>query len=116
MSLRERMAELLHGERAPLALDDIQALILRSRPEPYVGIHAMLHVDDAAGGRDLVRRLTPHIRSAANWTEVMEAWTGVAFSCAGLKALRCRAVAAKLPPGLSTGYGGARSAVARFRD
>ena len=74
-------------EHVTLALDDIQALILRSRPEPYVGIHAMLHVDDAAGGRDLVRRIAEHIPSAAGWTEERDAWMGVAISFAGLKAL-----------------------------
>ena len=70
-----------------LQLDDIQGLVLRSRPEPYVGIHAMLHIDDAAGGRDLVRRLAPHVPSAEDWTEERDAWMGVAFSFAGLKAL-----------------------------
>jgi len=74
-------------EHVTLALDDIQALILRSRPEPYVGIHAMLHVDDAAGGRDLVRRIAEHIPSAAGWTEERDAWMGVAISFAGLQAL-----------------------------
>lgn len=74
-------------EHVTLALDDIQALILRSRPEPYVGIHAMLHIDDAAGGRDLVRRIADHIPSAAGWTEERDAWMGVAISYAGLAAL-----------------------------
>lgn len=74
-------------EHVTLALDDIQALILRSRPEPYVGIHAMLHVDDAAGGRDLVRRIADHVPSAAGWTEERDAWMGVAISHAGLAAL-----------------------------
>ncbi len=74
-------------ERATLALDDIQAMILRSRPEPYVGIHAMLHVDEAVGGRALVGRIAAHIPSAAGWTEERDAWMGVAISFAGLKAL-----------------------------
>jgi hypothetical protein len=74
-------------ERVTLALDDIQALILRSRPEPYVGIHAMLHFDEAEGGRDLLLRLASHIPSAAGWTEDREAWIGAALSFQGLKAL-----------------------------
>ena len=52
-------------EHVTLALDDIQALILRSRPEPYVGVHAMLHIDEAGGGRDLLLRMADHIPSAA---------------------------------------------------
>lgn len=74
-------------EHVTLALDDIQAVILRARPEPYVGIHAMLHVEDAAGGRDLVRRMADHVPSAAGWTEERDAWMGVALSYAGLQAL-----------------------------
>lgn len=74
-------------ERVTLALGDIQALILRSRPEPYVGIHAMLHIDEAEGGRDLMRRLAAHIPSAQDWTDDRDAWTGVAISYQGLKAL-----------------------------
>jgi Dyp-type peroxidase family len=74
-------------EHVTLALDDIQALILRARPEPYVGIHAMLHIDDAAGGRDLIRRMADHIPSAAGWTDDRDAWMGMALSFQGLKAL-----------------------------
>lgn len=74
-------------EHVALELDDIQALILRARPEPYVGLHAMLHIDDAAGGRDLLARMADHIPSAAGWTDDRDAWMGVALSFQGLKAL-----------------------------
>lgn len=74
-------------EHVTLALDDIQALILRSRPEPYVGLHAMLHIDDAEGGRALLLRMADHIPSAAGWTDDRDAWMGVALSFEGLKAL-----------------------------
>ncbi|MET0321302.1 MAG: peroxidase [Duganella sp.] len=70
-----------------LQLDDIQALILRSRPEPYVGLHAMLHIDDAAGGRALLQRMADHIPSADGWTDDRDAWMGMALSFQGLKAL-----------------------------
>lgn len=87
MGILQHLKDRFRPDRVTLQLDDIQALILRARPEPYVGIHAMLHVDDAAGGRDLLRRLAPHIPAAADWTEELTAWTGVAISHAGLKAL-----------------------------
>lgn len=74
-------------EHVTLALDDIQALILRSRPEPYVGLHAMLRFDDTEGGRDLLRRMADHIPSAAGWTDDRDAWMGMALSFEGLKAL-----------------------------
>ena len=87
MGLLNDLKARFQRERVTLALDDIQALILRSRPEPYVGIHAMLHFDDAEGGRDLIRRLAAHIPSAAGWTDDRDAWTGAALSFQGLKAL-----------------------------
>ncbi|MDN4061675.1 Dyp-type peroxidase [Massilia sp. YIM B02769] len=87
MGLLNDLKARFRRERVTLALDDIQALILRSRPEPYVGIHAMLHFDDAEGGRDLVRRLAAHIPSAAGWTDDRDAWIGAALSFQGLKAL-----------------------------
>lgn len=87
MGLLNDLKARFQRERVTLALDDIQALILRSRPEPYVGIHAMLHFDDAEGGRDLMRRLAAHIPSAAGWTDDLDAWTGAALSFQGLKAL-----------------------------
>jgi len=50
------------------ALDfhEIQATVLRYRPEPYYGTHVLLRVDDARGGREFLRRLIPHVASAAD--------------------------------------------------
>jgi Dyp-type peroxidase family len=75
--------------RAPVTvdLDDIQATVLRYRPEPYYGTHVMLHVADARAGREFVRRLAPHIDSAADWWRAGQSWISVAFSYAGLMAL-----------------------------
>jgi Dyp-type peroxidase family len=87
MSILADLKARFRREHVTLQLDDIQALILRARPEPYVGMHAMLHVDDAAGGRDLVRRMAGHVPSAAGWTDDRDAWMGVAISHAGLQAL-----------------------------
>src|SRR6201991_2842120 len=75
--------------RAPVTieLDDIQATVLRYRPEPYYGTHVMLHVDDAHAGREFVRRLAPHVDSAAEWWRAGQAWTSIAISSTGLVAL-----------------------------
>jgi Dyp-type peroxidase family len=75
--------------RAPLTieLDDIQATVLRYRPEPYYGTHIMLHVDEAQAGREFVRRLTPHVESASGWWKAGRSWISVAISYAGLVAL-----------------------------
>jgi Dyp-type peroxidase family len=71
-----------------LELNEIQATVLRHRPAPYFGTHVLLGVDDARAGRDLLRRLLPHVDSAANWWSAADPWLSVAFSYAGLEALQ----------------------------
>jgi len=70
-----------------LELNEIQATVLRPRPAPYFGTHVLLRVDDDRAGRELLRRLTPHVDSAANWWSAADPWLSVAISCAGLEAL-----------------------------
>jgi Dyp-type peroxidase family len=70
-----------------IELDDVQATVLRQRPAPYFGTHVLLGVDDPRAGRALLRRLSPHVDSAAGWWEAADAWLAVAISYAGLEAL-----------------------------
>ncbi|PTL78848.1 Dyp-type peroxidase domain-containing protein [Vitiosangium sp. GDMCC 1.1324] len=70
-----------------LDLADIQATVLRYRPEPYYGTHVLLRIDDARGGREFLRRLVPHVASAADWWLRDDAWIAVTLSYAGLVAL-----------------------------
>ena len=67
MTLIDRVGGNLPRGRVTVELDDIQATVLRYRPAPYFGTHVMLHVDDARAGREFLRRLTPHVDSAADW-------------------------------------------------
>ena len=87
MTLIDRLAGNLPLGPVTVELDDIQATVLRYRPEPYYGTHVMLHVDDAQAGRDFLRRLTPQVDSAAEWWQAGEAWVSVAISYSGLVAL-----------------------------
>ena len=87
MTLIDRVGGDLPRGRVTVELDDIQATVLRYRPEPYYGTHVMLHVDDARAGREFLRRLTPHVDSAADWWQAGEAWISVAISYSGLVAL-----------------------------
>lgn len=87
MGVLKDLKQRFDRERVELDLDDIQGLVLRSRPEPYVGAHAMLTVEEAEGGRDFVRRLAEHVTSAQDWADDLQSWTGVAISYAGLRAL-----------------------------
>jgi len=68
-------------------LDDIQATVLRHRPEPYFGTHVFLHINDVQGGREFLRRLAPHVDSAADWWNAGDPWIAVAISYPGLVAL-----------------------------
>ena len=78
MTLTDRLAGQLPRGPVTVELDDIQATVLRYRPEPYYGTHVMLHVDDAGAGREFLRRLTPHVDSAAAWWQAGEAWISAA--------------------------------------
>jgi len=70
-----------------LELSEIQATVLRIRPTPYFGSHVALRIDDPRAGRELIRRVTPHIDSAADWWEQATPWLSIAISYAGLQAL-----------------------------
>ena len=72
---------------ATLDLNDIQATILRTRPSPYFGAHVLIRVDERQAGREFLRRLTPHVDSAAGWWSARNAWLSVAISYKGLEAL-----------------------------
>jgi Dyp-type peroxidase family len=69
-------------------MDDIQATILRPRPSPYCGEYLILHIGDAGQGREMLRRLIPHVATADRWWAPKHAgWVGVAFTFGGLQAL-----------------------------
>src|SRR5262245_7403756 len=70
-----------------LDLTEIQATVLRQRPAPYFGSNVLLRIDEPQSGRKLLRRLTPHIDSAADWWKPANAWVAVGLSYAGLEAL-----------------------------
>src|SRR6266566_360638 len=86
MSLDKGVSEGLRNHTA-VDLHDIQATVLRYRPEPYFGTHFFLHINDAHGGREFLRRLAPHIGSASDWWNAEDPWIAVAISYTGLGAL-----------------------------
>jgi Dyp-type peroxidase family len=87
MTARARLRTSVHDALVTVELNEIQATVLRQRPAPYFGTHVLLRVDDPQAGRALLRRLTPHVDSAAGWWEPANAWLAVAISHAGLQAL-----------------------------
>jgi deferrochelatase/peroxidase EfeB len=85
LELQERAGEARPSSPRALELDDIQAMLIRERPEPYFGTHVLLRVDDPQGGREFLRRLTAYVASASQTAG--EAWLGVGISYAGFEAL-----------------------------
>jgi Dyp-type peroxidase family len=71
-----------------LEVGDIQATVLRPRPSPYKGEYVMLRIDDAKQGREMLRRLIPHVAPAEDWwVPTLPGWLGIAFTYQGLRAL-----------------------------
>lgn len=69
-----------------LELNDIQGTVLRNRPMPYLGTYLLFRIDDPAEAKTLVKRLIPHITSAADWDSPAEnAWINIVFSFEGLR-------------------------------
>src|SRR3954453_20462679 len=75
-------------ESTVLELADIQSGALHERPSPYVGRYLLLRIDDRAAGRELVRRLHDVVDAGTPTAHPeRDAWTTVAFTYQGLKAL-----------------------------
>jgi Dyp-type peroxidase family len=71
-----------------LEVSDIQATVLRPRPSPYQGEYVILRINEAAQGREMLRRLIPHVAPADDWwVPSLPGWLGIAFTYQGLKAL-----------------------------
>ncbi|MCG5221101.1 Dyp-type peroxidase [Streptosporangium sp. KLBMP 9127] len=79
------MSERTH---AMLELDDIQRGVLSPRPTPYAATYILFRIDDRAHGRELMRRASAVVTSAADsMSPLGETWVSVAVSNQGLKAL-----------------------------
>src|SRR5438034_2674485 len=71
-----------------LELDDIQSGVLRPRPAPYAATYILLRIDDRKAGRELLRRASTVVATAANPTSPAgDAWVSVALTFQGLKVL-----------------------------
>ena len=78
----------MNESNATLELDDIQSGVLRPRPAPYAATYVALRIGDGKGGRELMRRAAAVVASTAHPTSPAgDAWTSVALTFYGLKAL-----------------------------
>jgi deferrochelatase/peroxidase EfeB len=71
-----------------LELDDIQSGVLLPRPTPYAATYIVLRIDDRKAGRELMRRVSAVVTSAATPSSPLaDTWVSVALTYHGLKAL-----------------------------
>src|SRR5690349_11996945 len=71
-----------------LELDDIQGGVLRPRPTPYVATYLLFRIDKREEGRELMRRLSGVVTSAAHpESSGRDTWVSAALTYQGLKAL-----------------------------
>jgi Dyp-type peroxidase family len=71
-----------------LDLADIQRGVLSGRPTPYAATYLAFRIDDRAHGRELMRRASTAVTSAADPVSPLgETWVSVAVTCRGLEAL-----------------------------
>jgi Dyp-type peroxidase family len=78
----------MSGVNVMLELDDIQSGVLRPRPAPYAATYVLLRIDERAAGRELMRRASAVVASAAQTTSPSgDVWVSVSLTFQGLKAL-----------------------------
>ncbi|ACZ87398.1 Dyp-type peroxidase [Streptosporangium roseum] len=71
-----------------LELDDIQRGVLSPRPSPYAATYILFRIDDRAHGRELMRRMSAMVTSAADTVSPLgQTWVSVALTRHGLSAL-----------------------------
>lgn len=88
LSINETPGETVVTPSPTLETSDIQAVVLRPRPKPYCGEYVILRIGDAAQGREMLRRILPHVAPADEWwVPSLSGWLGIAFTFEGLKAL-----------------------------
>jgi len=88
LSPNESAGETLLTRSPALEMSDIQATALRPRPKPYCGEYVILRIGNAEQGREMLRRILPHVAPADEWwVPSLPGWLGIVFTFEGLKAL-----------------------------
>ena len=60
----EFLKRIFNPNKVEIELNEIQALILRSRPIPYFGTMAIIEIKDAVAARQMLQKLLPIVSSA----------------------------------------------------
>src|SRR5215471_10112668 len=79
LSIKESVRQTLSTRSPALETSDIQATVLRPRPSPYRGEYVLLRVGDIGQGREMLRRILPHVAPADEWrVPSLPGWLGIA--------------------------------------
>ncbi len=83
----EILKRIFNPNKVEIELDDIQSMILRSRPIPYYGTMAAIRIKSAEAGKELVKAVLPLVHSAQDWDKNEGATVFLTFTYKGLEAL-----------------------------
>ena len=83
----EFFKRIFNADKVSIELDDIQSILLRSRPIPYVGTLAVFEIKNAETGKNLIKEILPLVTSAEDWHKNERASLTIVFTYEGLKAL-----------------------------
>ncbi|WP_286736613.1 MULTISPECIES: Dyp-type peroxidase [Sphingobacterium] len=79
------LKRIFNRDKVNIALEEIQALVLRSRPIPYYGTVALLEIKDATNAKQTLKNLIPLVNSAGNWDQNDGSSVSITFTYKGLE-------------------------------
>ncbi len=79
------LKRIFNRDKVNIALEEIQALVLRSRPIPYYGTVALLEIKDATNANQTLKNLIPLVNSAENWDQNDGSSVSITFTYKGLE-------------------------------
>ena len=102
---------------AVLELDQIQSGVLRPRPTPYVATYILIRIDERNAGRELMRRLSTTVASAAHpVSPARDTWVSALCQFSRSQgAWGSAKLAGQLSPAVPAGNGGPRQSAGRSR-
>ena len=83
MSFFERI---FNRHKVNIELEEIQSIILRSRPIPYFGTVALLKINDGQRGREFLKKILPMVTASRDWHNESAASVSITMTYEGLKA------------------------------
>ena len=81
----EFLKRIFNPNKVEIELNEIQALILRSRPIPYFGTVGIIEIKDAVAARQMLQKLLPIVSSAEDWHKNEGASVTLTFTYKGLE-------------------------------